>query len=59
MTNLLNMYAERDVMGDVHVYRDEKKEKHVCTFLRGMSSTPTRRNKYIMINCWRWRLNWL
>ena len=44
---------------DVVLYRDE-----ACTDRAGRwpwfdNSRPTRRNRSIMFNCWRWRIVWM
>lgn len=55
----LTLYAERLENGDVAIYGDASKQTHRCTFARWRSDRPTRRNRWLMLNCYRWRLVWL
>jgi len=71
-TKHLTVYARREnttelphanpreiVLKDVQVYSDRKCKKPKARFMWYMSSKPTRRNKFVTINCYRWRLIWL
>jgi len=44
---------------DVQIYRDRRAKKRFARFGWFMSNCPTRRNKYVTLNCYRWRLEWL
>lgn len=45
---------------DVQVYRDKTCQDKMGRFpWHYTKSMPTRRNKYIMLNCSRWKLVWL
>lgn len=55
----MTVYAVRQFNGDVHIYRDKDRQNHFCTFTRDRASKPTRRNRWINLNCYRWRLEWL
>lgn len=56
---LLPVYAEKSPEG-VRIFRDEARTKPFCTFDRANHArVPDRRDKYVMLNCYRWRLVWL
>jgi hypothetical protein len=44
---------------NVEIFRDEECKIPFCTFLYDSKSKPTKRNKYITLNCYRWCLVWL
>lgn len=54
---MATLYAKKDKTGNVHLYFDE-----ICTKVAGIfpaySTKPTKRNKYIMYNCHKYRLQW-
>lgn len=62
---LLTLYAQRMPAKaapgeyDVCVYADRAGKTLKGRFAWYLSSKPTRRNKYVMLNCYRWRLEWL
>ena len=43
----------------VQIFRDKAATKHAGTFLFDHSNKPTKRNKYVMLNCYRWKLVWI
>lgn len=62
---LLTLYAQRvptmdaPRKHDVCVYADPERKTLKGRFIWYHASKPTRRNKYVMFNCCRWRLEWL
>lgn len=55
----LTVYAQKLPSGDVSIYRDKERTNGFCTIQKWRASCPTRRNKWITLNCYRWRLEWL
>jgi len=43
----------------VQVYRDRQGRRPFARFAWWMVSRPTKRNHYITLNCYRWRLRWI
>lgn len=69
---LIKVYARREntnelphanpdgiVCKDVQVYRDRAAKKPFARFAWYSSTKPTRRNKYVTLNCYKWELVWL
>lgn len=59
---MLTMYAKKVYhnMGfDVMLYRDREMTKPACQYQWHNSQKPDYRNKYVMFNCNRYRLEWL
>lgn len=56
---LLSIYAVKDSRGNVLVYKDPNRRVNVCAFEHWRSDRPTRRNRWLTINCYRYRLVWL
>lgn len=55
----LTVYAEECSEG-VRIYRDAAKASHFCTFSRSNhAKVPDKRNKWVTLNCYRWRLAWI
>ena len=44
---------------DAVIYRDRQCRQFFCRIPWHYSTRPTRRNKYITLNCYRWRLIWV
>jgi hypothetical protein len=60
MDNLpLKIYAAKDNADNVLVFKDEQQTQHACTFGAWRSDKPTKRNKWLNYNCYRYRLVWL
>jgi len=57
--NLLPVYARKNPDGTVSIFRDAEGSNHFATFQAHSRSKPTRRNKYVTLNCYRWALNWI
>lgn len=56
---MLTVYAQKLSNGDVEIYRDAEKTQSFCTFHQWQKSKPDRRNKWITLNCYRWKLAWI
>ena len=55
----LTVYAEKCREG-VRIYRDAAKASHFCIIGHSNhAKVPDRRNKWVTLNCYRWRLVWL
>lgn len=72
MTELLTLYARREPTTDsvvlslglknrfdVALYRDVACTQLAARYRCDMSSKPTKRQNTVMLNCWRWRLQWV
>jgi hypothetical protein len=44
---------------NVEIFRDREGKNQFCTFLFDKRSKPTKKNKYVTLNCYCWRLVWL
>jgi hypothetical protein len=44
---------------DVVAYRDPEAADQVCRWPWWHTAKPTRRNKWVDLNCYRWRVEWL
>lgn len=55
---LPTIYLKKMPNGDVNAYTDELCTGLVCTFPVEYKSTPTRRNKYVTINTYRYAVCW-
>lgn len=55
----LVVYARKTREG-VQIYRDKGHASHFCTFTHANhTKVPDRRNKWITLNCFRYRLQWI
>lgn len=57
--DILKKYAPNAKKFDVVIYSDKEGQNKKCVFRWDLSSKPTRRNKYVMINCFRYKLEWI
>lgn len=55
----LSIYAAKGSHGTVLIYKDRAMRVNVCAFERWRTDRPTRRNRWISYNCYRYRLVWL
>ena len=44
---------------DVVLYADKECTRQKARWPWHLSNCPTRRNKFVTLNCWRWKLEWL
>lgn len=44
---------------DVQIYKDKEATRKFARFPWYYSSKPTKRNKYVTLNCYKWRLQWI
>jgi hypothetical protein len=44
---------------DVLAYREPECVRPVAHWRAGMSNRPDRRFKFVMFNCYRWRVEWI
>ena len=51
-------WANPQQQRDAVIYRDQACRQFFCRIPWHYSTRPTRRNKYITLNCFRWRLIW-
>lgn len=71
MMGLLTLYARREPTtdsasvatglghkADVVLYADKDCTQAKVRWPWYFSNCPTRRNKYVTFNCWRWKLEW-
>jgi hypothetical protein len=69
--NLLTLYLEKiptndwyakdfkKIVYDVVAYRDQGKTEVACRWPWYYSNKPTKRNKTVMMNCYRWNIEWI
>jgi len=56
---MLTVYA-RKIPEGVAIFRDAAAQTAFCTFTHANHhKVPDRRNKWVTLNCYRWRLVWL
>ena len=58
MIDANSRWANPKQQQDVVIYSDRKCRQFYCRIPWHYSTRPTRRNKYITLNCYRWRLVW-
>lgn len=56
---ILLKYAPNAKRFDVVIYSDNFAQNKKCVYRWDLSSKPTRRNKYVTINCYKCKLEWL
>ena len=56
---VLELYAIKEQDGGATIYRDKAATNIACHFPPWRSDCPTRRNRWLMLNCYKWRLVWL
>jgi len=57
--NPLTVYAQK-TPGGVAIFRDAAATVSFCHYsLETHRRLPDRRNKWLMLNCYRWRVQWL
>lgn len=56
---ILLKYAPNQKEFDVAIYSDKLAQHKKCVIRWDLSSKPTRRNKWLTINCFRYRLEWI
>lgn len=56
---ILKRYAPNAKKFDVVIYSDAQAQRTKCVFSLYLSNKPTRRNKYVTINCFRYKLEWI
>jgi hypothetical protein len=54
----LTLYAQKTPSGDVRLFRRDGSIM-VTSWSQYQSGCPTHRNKWVTVNCYRWRLMWL
>ena len=59
MSTPLTVYAKKNSNGTVSIYRNKDGTNLFVLFASWASRKPTRRNKWIILNCYRWRLEWI
>lgn len=55
----ITVYARKLPSGGVAIYRNKDATNQFCQFASYMTNKPTRRNKWVTLNCYRWRLEWI
>lgn len=57
---ILQKCAYKELNGDVTIYNDFEGKSVYCKINNYLkSSIPTKRNKYITLDCYRWSLVWI
>jgi hypothetical protein len=64
--DLLTLYARREPAADgtpgkqdVTIYSDPAGTELKARFRWWLETCPTKRNRYVTLNCYRWRLKWI
>lgn len=57
--DVLKSFAPNAKKFDVAIYSDKQAQNKKCVFRWDLSNKPTRRNKYVVINCFRYKLEWI
>lgn len=52
-------YAPEQKRFDVQVYKDKAGKMPFARFMWHYKSIPTKRNKYVTINCFKWAIEWI
>ncbi len=55
---MITVFAKKLPNGDVQIYHDKECTQKFALFQSHFSSKPTRRNKYVTLNCYRYNLEW-
>lgn len=58
-SKVMSQYDDSNTLNDVQIYSDEKALQPKARFTWWSINKPDRRNKYITLNCYRWRIIWL
>lgn len=53
------IYAHKFHDGEVVLYADKLAMRRLAKFSRDASNKPDKRYKYVTLNCWRYKLEWL
>lgn len=53
------VYAFKTSQGDVKIYKDRQCIDFICVFPEHLSNRPTKRNKYVTIDCYKYLLEWV
>lgn len=56
---MITVFAKKLDNGDVQIYRDKACTDKFGLFLNGRSNKPTRRNKWVTLNCHMYKLEWV
>lgn len=59
MKTPLTLYARRTKGGSVDIFRDSAATNQFCSFDMHRSDRPRHGRKWITLNCYRWKLEWL
>lgn len=56
---MIAVYAHKFPDGQVVCYADTLAMRRVAVFGRDLSNKPTKRNKHVTINCYKYILEWI
>ncbi|MBX9839905.1 MAG: hypothetical protein K2X69_16505 [Silvanigrellaceae bacterium] len=58
-SKLIRVYGFKNKDKSVAIFTDKEKSTQIAIYPADYSSTPTKRNKYVMLNCYKYRLIWI
>jgi hypothetical protein len=56
---MITVYAHKFHDEEIRIYSDKLGMKRMAIFPNHLSNKPSKRNKYIMLNCYRYKLEWI
>ena len=56
---LLTLYMRKNKDKSVTAFKDKEGLENVGTWKEGFKGTPDKRFKYVMFNCYRWKIEWI
>lgn len=56
---MITVYAEKQLNGNVIIFRDAQGQTKFATYTERHAKRPDRRFKFAVLNCYKWKLEWL
>lgn len=56
---MYTVYLHKFHDGEVVAYADNLAMRRLAKWPSDYSNKPTKRNKYVMINCWKYAIEWI
>lgn len=57
--NFKKIHAVKEKSGEVNVFKDKSKLVKIATYPKNSTIKPTKKNKFLMVNCIRYKLSWI
>lgn len=58
-SKLVRVYGFKNQDKSVTIFTDKDKTNKIAVFPADYSSKPSKKNKYVMLNCYKYRLIWI